>query len=198
MPRIPIPPDYSSASEASNRASGTWGIRDGVGHLKGLLISGKLKAWEVDQTGVPSERPSEMRKDPKNDSLLYDPSDYGPIRDERLRNIRILFRTSDLKQHVPGYLNEHGFKRALTSVPESGVTGSRIGRPPKFGADDFWIEAFRTVIAQEQGFRGQTQQQFVDAMMKWISQSQKKSRGYTRSTVEAKIEKLWRHVGLGK
>ena len=72
--------------------------------LRGLLISGKLKAWSVDQHMNLSECPPDMWKDRRNNHLLTEP-DETRIETE-VRNLRIVFLTSDLDRVLPTLLQQ--------------------------------------------------------------------------------------------
>ena len=198
-----IPPGFSSRLEAIERAERKWGRRDAMGKLKGFLVSGELIGWDGLSSRVQTIDLEFWAKE----------GSWGVLEGERTslhrgRNPFLLFKQEDLDRVFPSAEGE-SLDSAETESKGVGEVGGQIsarhtstrapkkpsGRPPNANADDFWIEAARMVYNREQGDAGQTQREFIDSMFKW---SQKKMDDpYKESTVETKIEALWRRLKLG-
>lgn len=98
-----IPPDYVGMREALERAYQEWSA-DSDQHLRGLLFSGQLKAWKVDESGVVQEVASDFWSG--TDALKV-------MKSEEFRNAgspkstgRPVFRMEDLERALPSELQK--------------------------------------------------------------------------------------------
>ena len=197
-----IPPGFCSRLEAIKRAEKTWGRRDALGKLKGLLVSGELIGWD----GLSPPRVQKIGPE------FWQKGSWGVLEGERTwlhrgRNPFLLFKQEDLDRvlAIAESASLHSAETELEDVEGAGghMFVSRTstpapkkpsGRPPNANADDFWIEAARMVYHGEAGGSGQTQQSFIDAMEKWAEAEMKEP--YEPNTVDKKIKVLWRKLNL--
>ena len=95
MASFPIPRGYSPLRKALDLAFLEWGSKDRIGGLKGLLISGELRSWAVDNSGKKTPYPADTWADPKNNYLLSEPLDESRIEYVEPKS-GIVFLTADL------------------------------------------------------------------------------------------------------
>jgi hypothetical protein len=191
---LAIPPECSTMKEAHERAQIRW-PDEYMHRLHGLLAAGKLVARLVDKGAdikiVDTEFWSGNMYSSDLDFHFGTIRNYGSIKGKA----RIVFLTVDLDEKMPARTGPENKRTNEEAVPDTMLRKTRRGRPPKAGADDFWIEAARLTFNAEQGAANQTQENFIAAMIAW---SQSNGNLYADDTIQDKIKLLWQTLKLGK
>ena len=109
-----IPPGFCSRLEAIKRAEKTWGRRDALGKLKGLLVSGELIGWD----GLSPPRVQKIGPE------FWQKGSWGVLEGERTwlhrgRNPFLLFKQEDLDREYPELRDEAEAKPAAKDAAEA-------------------------------------------------------------------------------
>jgi len=189
---FPIPDGYASSADALKRAEAHWGLGDAAPKLVGLILGGKLPSFLSDAQGKVHKISPEAWQN--IDAVRT-------LREQEFRNFlefpsklsrgRPVFIESDLRRELPWDWEEDIGSRQIPSTKKRG------GRPAKSSIDEFWIEAARLIHTGEQGdtTQDQTQQQFIEAMQRWVGINEA---GYADDTVGDKIKLLWKRLNLSR
>ena len=172
----PIPEGYSTLSDAHKRIRDKWGWGnpDGLRRFISYLSQGTLPIYRSDQSGVRPCCKPEIWADPQTRKYLADPDDLYSGWKMLSSTSELLFQTSDLDAVLPTVEQQAepdrspqkaGRLRKQRADPETKRQAAQRWR------DEFWIEAARLVKEGKQGRPGQTQEEFIAAMIAWASRT---------------------------